>query len=211
MPPRPRFEKLEEEKKRSILEIAAEEFAQSGFSGASFNRIIERAGISKGAAYYYFDDKSDLFDTVISMGIDQFEWFLRDTDAVKESEEFWAVTEEHFHRGIGLLREHVWMGKFLKVLIAVVQGDDDSKMARAAREMAHWKTSNFLKQGQAKGAVRTDLPDELLSQCLFSISITVDQWFLERGAELSDEDVTYWASLLTDMMRRLLEPHKGGQ
>jgi AcrR family transcriptional regulator len=33
--------------------------------GASLNRILEQAGISKGSAYYYFDDKADVFLTVV--------------------------------------------------------------------------------------------------------------------------------------------------
>ena len=32
-----------------------------GFENASLNRIIKKAGISKGAMYYYFDDKMDLY------------------------------------------------------------------------------------------------------------------------------------------------------
>ena len=56
--PRPRFNKLTAEKRESILEAAAKEFATHGFEGASLNQILSNAGISKGAAYYYFDDKA---------------------------------------------------------------------------------------------------------------------------------------------------------
>ena len=61
--PRPRFEKLPVEKQEQILEAAAKEFTAHGYDGASLNRILEEAGISKGAAYYYFDDKADLYAT----------------------------------------------------------------------------------------------------------------------------------------------------
>ncbi len=50
--PLPRFEKLDEPRRRAILAAAAEEFGDLGFDGASYNRIIKRAGISKGAMYY---------------------------------------------------------------------------------------------------------------------------------------------------------------
>jgi AcrR family transcriptional regulator len=45
------------------LEAAAKEFVAHGFEAASLNRILDDAGISKGAAYYYFDDKTDLYAT----------------------------------------------------------------------------------------------------------------------------------------------------
>ena len=66
--PRPRFDKLPPDKRGRILEAAALEFAAHGFDGASLNRIISTAGISKGAAYYYFDDKADLYATVVLEG-----------------------------------------------------------------------------------------------------------------------------------------------
>jgi AcrR family transcriptional regulator len=59
--PRPRWATLEPERRTAILDVAAAEFAAHGFTDASYNRIIQRAGISKGAMYYYFDDQEDLF------------------------------------------------------------------------------------------------------------------------------------------------------
>lgn len=59
--PRPRFQKLSIEKQQAILEAAAREFSAHGYEGASINKILETAQLSKGAAYYYFDDKADLF------------------------------------------------------------------------------------------------------------------------------------------------------
>ena len=63
--PRPRFDKLPEEKRERILEAAAKEFVAHGYDGASMNRMLAEAGISKGAAYYYFDDKADLYATAV--------------------------------------------------------------------------------------------------------------------------------------------------
>ena len=63
--PRPRFNNLDADKQASILNAAFEAFSEHGFEDASYNLIIERAGISKGAMYYYFDDKEDLYSTVV--------------------------------------------------------------------------------------------------------------------------------------------------
>ncbi len=62
---RKRFSELEETRRDGILEAAALEFAARGYGGGSVNRIIDQAGISKGSLYYYFDDKEDLFATVM--------------------------------------------------------------------------------------------------------------------------------------------------
>lgn len=58
---RPRFAKLSPQQQQAILGVALDEFAAHGFHGASLNRVIQAAGISKGSMYYYFDDKDDLY------------------------------------------------------------------------------------------------------------------------------------------------------
>src|SRR5512135_705009 len=65
-----RFEKLAPEKRERLLDAAAREFAMHGFADASINRILEQAQMSKGATYYYFEDKADLFCTVVRYAID---------------------------------------------------------------------------------------------------------------------------------------------
>lgn len=59
------FLKLSEEKQRHILGSALSEFAEYGYDGASTNRIIQRAGISKGVLFKYFTSKEELFYYVI--------------------------------------------------------------------------------------------------------------------------------------------------
>src|SRR3954467_846977 len=63
--PRPRYERAAPELKTAILSAARKELARAGYEGASLNRILEEAGLSKGAFYYYFDDKDDLVATVL--------------------------------------------------------------------------------------------------------------------------------------------------
>ena len=64
-----RFEKLAPEKREQLLDVAAREFARDGYADASINRILEAAQMSKGAAYYDFEDKADLFCTVVRYAI----------------------------------------------------------------------------------------------------------------------------------------------
>jgi TetR/AcrR family transcriptional regulator len=59
--PKQPFFNLNQEKRDEIKQIAMEEFIRLGYRGASTNRIVERAGISKGSLFYYFQDKDDLY------------------------------------------------------------------------------------------------------------------------------------------------------
>ena len=55
------FEKLPDEKKKMIIEICIEEFADKGYVNASTNNIVKKANISKGALFNYFGNKKNLF------------------------------------------------------------------------------------------------------------------------------------------------------
>jgi AcrR family transcriptional regulator len=54
-------EQMREATRRHIIQIAAGEFARLGFDQANINTIAELAGIGKGTIYLYFENKRDLF------------------------------------------------------------------------------------------------------------------------------------------------------
>ncbi|GGR12394.1 TetR/AcrR family transcriptional regulator [Agromyces mediolanus] len=64
--PLPRFQRLAPADQARILGVARAHFARDGHDGASYNRIIADAGISKASAYHYFDGKADLYDAVVA-------------------------------------------------------------------------------------------------------------------------------------------------
>ena len=65
-----KFMNLDPEKRKVILDAAFEEFADHSYEYASTNRIVEKAGISKGMLFYYFNSKKELFHYLISYGIE---------------------------------------------------------------------------------------------------------------------------------------------
>jgi AcrR family transcriptional regulator len=56
-----------EKTKAEILQIAFEEFAESGLLGANADAIAARAGITKRLIFYYFNSKEELFIAVLEM------------------------------------------------------------------------------------------------------------------------------------------------
>lgn len=67
---KPTFDNLSEEKRMLIIGTATGEFARSGFENTNINIIAERAGISVGSLYKYFESKQDLFLFTIEQGTD---------------------------------------------------------------------------------------------------------------------------------------------
>jgi AcrR family transcriptional regulator len=61
----PRWKRRAEDRPREICAAALEVFAEKGFAAAKLDAIAQRAGISKGTLYLYFEDKEALFRAVV--------------------------------------------------------------------------------------------------------------------------------------------------
>jgi len=86
------FHKISEEKQQKILDAALNEFAQFGFSEANINKIAERADISVGSLYKYFNDKQNLYLMIVNYSVDT----LRDvlSRIIDENDDFFSMVEK---------------------------------------------------------------------------------------------------------------------
>ena len=55
------FLRLNDDKKKKLIDASFKEFSLYNFNDVSINRIIKEAGISRGSFYMYFIDKKDLY------------------------------------------------------------------------------------------------------------------------------------------------------
>ncbi len=209
--PRPRFEKLSAERREQMMEAAAKEFARHGYDGASLNHILLAAGVSKGAAYYYFDDKADLFATVVNHYAGHVAAHA-DFDLVRlDGKRFWPALEELIRNALEHLDENRWMLGVAKSVWRL------SKEARGQRRLGELFESSqrmlvaFVTHGQRVGAIRTDLPTELLVALIVAMDGAWDGWFLENLDMRPAAELKRIATRLVAAVRRLLEPEKGAR
>ncbi len=103
------FEKIREEKKALIMEVALEHFAGKGYHATTISHIAKQAGISKGLLYNYFEGKEELLSEIIRTSVaevytyfdidrdgtlseEEFEFFIREvTQVLREKKEFWRL------------------------------------------------------------------------------------------------------------------------
>src|SRR5215510_823414 len=65
----PRFERRKEARTGEILDAALEVFVERGYAATRLDDVAQRAGVSKGTVYLYFDSKEELFKAVVRSGI----------------------------------------------------------------------------------------------------------------------------------------------
>ena len=182
---RPRFEKLDPDKQEEILAAAAEEFASRGFEATSLNRIVERAGTSKGALYYYFEDKADLLATAAQQAVRR---VLVATDFPPleslTKEDYWERVREASRRSFGSLEADTW---YMRLLRAFWRLREEEAARNATAGVLDWSrnlTRIFLQRGQELGAVRTDLPLELMLEMFLAADQAGDRWTIDHWDEL---------------------------
>jgi AcrR family transcriptional regulator len=201
--PRPRFQKLEPEVRRRILEAAAKEFAAHGYRQASLNHIIDALGLSKGLFYYYFDDKADLFCSVVELMWETMFVDLIDIESL-DGETFWPEVEALFHRNQQRIREQPWLMGIHRVLLDRPPGFEElfsEKVAEVAKFL-----ERLLRKGQQVGAVRTDLPMNLLLPVLLAVDQASDRWLLEQWDRLEPGERNSAAENVLSLWRSVAAP-----
>jgi AcrR family transcriptional regulator len=198
---------LAEDKRTRILEAAAKEFAAHGYGNASLNRILEHAGLSKGAAYYYFDGKEDLYTTTLLHYLDE---LLADIpfDATRfTAENFWSEVAAVYQYQFTHYYEQPWVFGIAKSGGPVsMEGLAEGPMA-ALWESAQGLLHQLVRRGRELGVIRADLPDELLEALLVAVDVAHDRWLYARWADMMPAEIDAAAERIADTLRRLLEPH----
>lgn len=72
------FYNLPPEKRAKIIDVTKKEFLKGNKRKITINTVIEKAGISRGSFYQYFDDKLDLVELVTDDMIDTIIDFIQD-------------------------------------------------------------------------------------------------------------------------------------
>jgi len=91
------FEEIREQKISLIMQTALELFAHEGYYPTSISRIAERAGISKGLMYNYFESKEELILAIIEKGSRLLTEHLDpDHDGILTADEFEFFINENF-------------------------------------------------------------------------------------------------------------------
>jgi AcrR family transcriptional regulator len=201
--PRARFQNLAQDDRELLLAIALRHFAEHGYDGASLNEILDEAGLSKGAYYYYFDDKEDLFATVLERELDRL-------IAAAPLPSFAGVTRASFWPLVERQVAHwadTWARSGPTVQVFAHVDEAMRKRPRFARLMEHGRMvfRPVIEAGRRVGCIRTDLPVDVLVQLVEAVDVVLDRVILARHPRtLTVITIGRHIELVLDTFRRLL-------
>lgn len=193
--------RLTPERRSALAEATVTEFATAGYEGASLNRIIRAAGMSKSSFYHFVGSKDELFDTVVRMLIHDVAALFEVPAPAGFKEAFWSQLEALLAQFAALAAEPALqhLGR-----IFYLPGDPAGSSARAEllRRVRAW-VEEVLEVGRSSGAVRDDLPVDLQADVTFAVLRAIDEWALADGG-ITAERAAVAASAPGLVLRRLL-------
>jgi TetR/AcrR family transcriptional regulator, transcriptional repressor for nem operon len=140
-----------------LLKAAFKEMHRSGFRSADLDAILAKAGVTKGALYYHFDNKEALgyavVDEVIASKVHQ-KWVQPLQNAKNPIDGLIRIFQSE-----SLKREDVQRGCYLLNLSQEMSGLDEGFRRRTARVYKDWHDgmAEALGEGQKRRVVRSDI------------------------------------------------------
>lgn len=202
------FDKISEEKRARILEIATAEFAANGFDNANINSIAEKAGVSVGSLYKYFDSKEDFFLTCVRYGIDTLESVLN--EAFNSDEDLMLKTE----RIIRLIQKHSRENRDLIRLYNEITSESNSallkKLSFDLESISARVYTGLIVQAQATGELRDDMAPALFAFFADSLFMILQfsyacEYYQERFKVYAGDDILERDEAVVQQLLRFLK------
>lgn len=202
------FDNIPPEKRRRILDVATEEFANRGFEGTNINVIAKKAQVSVGSLYKYFDTKQDLYLTTVRVGIDKLKAILyevagADEDVLLKLRDVIRAIQKTSREYNVLLKLYNGMtGESSSEMLSALSRDMESVSAQLYAEL--------IRKGQQSGEIRKDLSPEmgafLLDNLLMSLQFTYAcDYYSERFKVFAGDDIFDRDEFVTEEMIKFIK------
>ena len=143
--------------RRRLLDAAFQQVYKSGFQSADLETILQRAGVTKGALYYHFENKE-------ALGYALVDEILTDISRKKWLEPLQAAEDPltalgNIFLSTSLRPEHVAGGCPVNNLAQEMSPLDEGFRKRLAKVFALWHgaIAGALRQGQKRGLVKSEI------------------------------------------------------
>lgn len=185
--------------------MSKEEFGAHGYEGASYNKIIQKIGISKGSMYYYFENKEDLFitcflDEARSAGMLSFE--MNKLSEVVDHDVYWDSIKMISSQQWNNVLHHLLFMSLMRQLVSL--GSDHPIFRKLNAECEglseYGEFMSLLEHGVKIGAIRDDVPLNVLIR----MNTEYEVWLLQEMQEerLNEQQVV---DKFFEMFKQLFE------
>jgi AcrR family transcriptional regulator len=186
------------EHKQKLLDAAVEEFVAYGYESASINRILDKAGMSKGQFYYHFKNKESLYFSLTDLMVAQKQAFMANIMRPEDfQQDIFGIFKIQIQYGMAFAAQHPAINDFGQSFVRE-KGNaiHDKAMARHNFE-ANDGINQLIELAFQRGDFRADLPLAFIKRTIgYLFNHVVDLIDLTNPAEV-ENNMNY----LIDFMR----------
>jgi AcrR family transcriptional regulator len=192
------------ERPHEILEAAFAEFSRNGYAMTTLDQIAERAGVTKGTIYVYFENKEHLFISMVR------ELMKVTLDTVQD------MFERHEGSTANLLREqfsfiyqHIVEDRRRRevVRMLIAEASRFPTLADRYHQEIHLPCMELLKQAIQRGVDRGEIRDSAVTDCplvIIAPIALVDMWMMMFDERYPLDLKTYFEAHLELVLNGLL-------
>jgi AcrR family transcriptional regulator len=192
-----------------LLDAAREIFEENGFLDARISDIAERAGLSHGSFYHYFDSKEAIFYEVAAVLDEELSAPL---STVIRAPSPTATPEERIREGIRrYLESYRHEARLMGVIEQVSRYDDHVNAMRYARYKEHDdQVADSIRQLQLRGRADPTLDPNIAASALGAMTLRfAEMWLVQGYVECtSDDAVEQLTKIFVNTLRLEDTPHR---
>ncbi len=166
--------------KDAVRRAAVELFARQGYATTSVQRIVDAAGVTKGAMYHYFRSKDDLlfgiYEHLLTLQGEHLAAIVARNGSTTET--LRAACVDVIETSIEFLDEGTVFFRSAHMLPVEKQLE-----VKHRRRLYHDRFAALVEEGQRAGVYRTDIPRAVLVANFFSDLHYLPQWNSADGPE----------------------------
>ncbi|WP_426368712.1 TetR/AcrR family transcriptional regulator [Streptomyces sp. E-08] len=184
------------ERRRELLDTAAEVFAAQGYNATTVRKIADAAGMLAGSLYYHFDSKESMLDEILSTFLNEL-WEGYDTvlDAgLGPRETIEALVTESFRE---IDRHRAAVAIYQKEAVHLVDLPRFGYLTESQRRFEKaWLGT--LEHGVAAGVFRADLDVRLTYRFVRDTVWVAASWYRPGGQHSPEEIARQYLSMVLD-------------
>jgi AcrR family transcriptional regulator len=167
----------------AVLAAAVRLFNERGYEATSMDDVAKRLGITKSTLYHHVTGKQELLRIAVDQALDALDQAMDEVSADRAP----AIErlELLIRRSVLVLAERL---EYVTLLLRVRGNTEVEQEALVRRRIFDARVTNLVRQAQAEGAIRPDVPPATAARLLFGMVNSLVEWYSpQRGgaAELA--------------------------
>jgi len=189
--------------RKALVAAGLDVFTEKGFASTRLEDIVQHAGLTRGAFYWHFKNKLELYRAVHKEGIEYFN--LQICNAIDSTQSPLDNIKKAMQSISSDISKEERIGKFAKLQYTIeITPEVRHEISYMKHEMSlPFKTMMYslIEDGKDNGQIKKNIDTEIIFKCIISLLIGIANLKHEEYYPLADADHTPMISIFIEGIR----------